>query len=327
MGSRVAAADHEKSFFDGVDISVAGIATLAQLAERDTRISRRRGLAAAIARDAADAQRQYTPDHPAAIAPALASGLKATRALVARTEASGLAEPGKSDVAFELGVKERQFQRALAAALQVSLQTSVGTGGGGRAGRGGGRGAAAAPATTAEAAPPPPPAPPNGGAQPAPVFTTAIPGQAFNVEGRIFNENAEPLAVDRLEVLASDGKNWSIRETDATPVREVAPGKEGQWRFSVTVPADATLTRPYFSRPDEEQPYYDILDARYRNLPRAPYPLALRATTHLQRSAIRNRTDSPDRRTDIGNRRGIESPHGRAGDFRYRLAVGVALYR
>ena len=92
-GSRVAAADHEESFFDGVDISLAGIATLAQLAERDTQFLKD-GLAA-IARDAADAQRQYTPDHPAAIAPALASGLKATRALRAQTEASALAEPGK----------------------------------------------------------------------------------------------------------------------------------------------------------------------------------------------------------------------------------------
>ncbi len=273
-GSRVAlpgqgAADHETSFFDGIDVSVGGIATLAQ---GDAQFLRD-GLGA-IARDAADAMRQFTPDHPVAIAPALAAGLKATRALVAQVEASGLAEPGKSDVAFELGVKERQFQRALAAALEVSLQTSVGTGGGGRAGRGGGRGAQ--PTTTAETAPPT--APPNGGAQPAPSFTIAIPGQGFNVEGRIFNENAEPLTIDRMEVLASDGKNWDIRATDAAPVHEVPPGKEGQWRFAVTVPADAALTRPYFSRPDDEQPYYDILDERYRNLPRAPYPLSLRAT-------------------------------------------------
>jgi len=115
-GSRVApsgqaVADHEASFFDGVDVSLAGIATLAQ---GDTQFLKD-GLAA-IARDVADAQRQYTPDHPAAIAPALAAGLKTTRTLLTQTEASTLAEPGKSDVAFELGVKERQFQRALAAA-------------------------------------------------------------------------------------------------------------------------------------------------------------------------------------------------------------------
>ena len=78
-----------------------------------------------IARDAADALRQYTPDRPAAIAPLLADGLKSTRALIDQVRASKLADPGKSDVLFELGVKEEQFQRALAAALEVSLQTTV----------------------------------------------------------------------------------------------------------------------------------------------------------------------------------------------------------
>ena len=40
------------------------------------------------------------------------------------------------------------------------------------------------------------------------------------------------------------------------------------------MPADAALTRPYFTRPDEEQAYYDLADPRYRNLPLAPYPLS-----------------------------------------------------
>jgi LmbE family N-acetylglucosaminyl deacetylase len=288
-GSRVAAGEHESSFFDGVDISLGGIATLAQ---GDTQFVKD-GLAP-IARDAADALRQYTPDRPAAIAPLLAEGLKATRMLLDRVRASSLAEPGKSDVAFELEVKERQFQKALTAALEVSLQTSVGAGAGGRGGRGGGRGAA----NTAETAPAPQPQ-----AAPAPAaFTMAIPGQNFNVEGRIFNVNGEPLTVERLDVLASDGKNWSIRESDATPIREVGAGKEGQWRFSVTVPADAALTRPYFSRPDEEQPYYDILDARYRNLPRAPYPLAMRATLTYNGVpfAIEQTVDTSERISGIG---------------------------
>ena len=36
---------------------------------------------------------------------------------VAKVKASSLAEPGKSDVLYELGVKEKQFQKGLAAAL------------------------------------------------------------------------------------------------------------------------------------------------------------------------------------------------------------------
>ena len=276
-GSRVQAAEREVSFFDGIDVSLAGIATLAP---GDTQFVKD-GLAP-IARDAAEALRQYAPDRPAAIAPVLADGLKATRVLLEQVRASKLAEPGRSDIAFELEVKERQFSRALAAALQVSLQTLVAAerpqGAAGRGGRGGGRGAAAPAATTADAPPPPPP---NGGGAAGPTFTMAIPGQSFGVEGRIFNENSEPLGIDGVEVLAADGKNWSIRQggdTKEAPTHEVAPGKEGRWSFSITVPADAAFTRPYFSRPDEEQPYYDLADERYRNLPLAPYPLAIRAT-------------------------------------------------
>jgi LmbE family N-acetylglucosaminyl deacetylase len=262
-GSRVKAEDRETSFFDGIDVSLGGIAALAQ---GDTKFLTD-GLSG-IAGDAAEALRQYAPDRPASIAPLLANGLKSTRALIEQVRASKLAEPGKGDVLFELDVKERQFQRALSAALEVSLQTTVAAErpqGGGRAGRG-------------AAAPDSPPPPPGGGqGRGGPTFTIAIPGQSFNVEGSIFNENSTPLTVQKVELLASDGKDWNIR-LDGKAIEEVAPGKEAQWRFAVTVPADAALTRPYFSRPDEEQPYYNITDERYLNLPLPPYPLAMRAT-------------------------------------------------
>ena len=39
------------------------------------------------------------------------------------------------------------------------------------------------------------------------------------------------------------------------------------------------MTRPYFTRADEEQPYYDLDDPRYRNLSLAPYPLAARCAS------------------------------------------------
>jgi len=262
-GSRVKAEDHETSFFDGIDTSLGGIASLAQ---GDTKFLKD-GLGA-IAGDAADALKQYSPERPAGVAPLLANGLKSTRALIEQVRASKLPEPGKSDVLFELDVKEQQFQRALSACLEVSLQTAVAAErpqGGGRAGRG-----AAAPDS-------PPPAPGGGQGRGGPTFTVAIPGQSFNVEGSIFNENSAPLTIDKMELIAADGKNWNIRP-DGAPITEVAPGKEAQWRFAVIVPSDAALTRPYFSRPDEEQPYYDISDQRYLNLPLPPYPLAMRAT-------------------------------------------------
>jgi LmbE family N-acetylglucosaminyl deacetylase len=273
-GSRVPAADKETSFFDGIDVTLGGIATLAQ---GDTQflkdgLSRISGLAA-------DALKQYAVDRPAAIAPILADGLKATRALSDQVRNSQLAEPGKSDVAFELRVKEQQFEKALAAALEISFQTTVASeeGGRGRGGRGG-RGPSTAPTTPVAGAAPTPPQGrgPFGGRGNGPTFTIAIPGQSFAVDAEIYNQSPENLTVESIDVQASDGKNWTIRPTGAVE-HEVAAGKEVQWKFAVAAPADASSTRPYFTRPNEEQPYYNLIDERYRNLPLSPYPLASRA--------------------------------------------------
>ncbi len=283
--SRVPAAEHETSFFDGIDVTLGGIATLAK---GDTQFLKD-GLNQ-VARLSADALKQYVADRPVTIAPILADGLKATRALREQVRNSQLPEPGKSDVEFELRAKEQQFEKALAAALEISFQTTVASeeGGRGRGGRGG-RGpvvAEAAPPAGAAGVPPAssgttPPAPPQGrgpfgGRGNGPTFTIAIPGQSFAVEAEIYNQSPENLTVESVDVQSSDGKNWSIRPTGAVE-HEVAPGKEVQWKFAVAAPADASFTRPYFTRPNEEQPYYNLIDERYRNLPLAPYPLATRA--------------------------------------------------
>ena len=41
-----------------------------------------------------------------------------------------------------------------------------------------------------------------------------------------------------------------------------SPPRPTETRRSVTIPANAKLTRPYFSRPDIEQPYYDLSDPK-----------------------------------------------------------------
>jgi len=279
-GSRVPAADKETSFFDGMDVTLSGIATLAN---GDTQFLKD-GLSQ-ISRLAADALKQYAADRPATIAPILADGLKTTRVLSGQVRNSQLAEPGKSDVQFELHLKEQQFEKTLAAALEISFQTEVASEEGGR-GRGrGGRGPAtaetAAPAATAApGAPAATPVPegrgPFGVRGSGPTFTMAIPGQSFAVEAQIYNQSPENLTVESVDVQSSDGKNWTIRPTGAVE-HEVAAGKEVQWKFAVAAPADASFTRPYFTRPNEEQPYYNLIDERYRNLPLSPYPLATRA--------------------------------------------------
>jgi LmbE family N-acetylglucosaminyl deacetylase len=260
-GSRVAAADTEKSFFDGIDVSLRGIATLAT---GDTQFLKD-GLAK-VSQLAADAMNQYAVERPAGIAPLLADGLREMRKLIGQVQSSSLAESGKSDVLFELRVKERQFEKSLTASLEIFLQTTVLATETAR-----GRGT---PQSSTEAAY----VSGRGGRGGGPTFTIAIPGQSFAIEAQVYNEGPESVAVAGIEIAASDGKNWNLRPArSGIPFDEVAGGAQHPWRFDVIVPQDAALTRPYFKRPDEEQPYYAVLDDRYRNLPLAPYPLAAHA--------------------------------------------------
>jgi LmbE family N-acetylglucosaminyl deacetylase len=239
--SRVAAAEHEDSFYDGIDVSVNGIGSLVP-SEPDYL---KNGLAE-IARLADRASEEYRPDQPYGIAPVLADGLRATRQLAAQVRSGTLPEPGKSDVAFELGVKEQQFENALTQALGLSLDAVV------------------APDKAAQ------------GRNPfnfaMPTFTIAIPGQSFGVEARLLNPSPEAIDIDSVSVKASDGKTWTITAAEV-PHHMDAPVAIAA-RFNVTVPADAELTRPYFSRKDEEQAYYNLDNPKFRGESLAPYPLA-----------------------------------------------------
>jgi LmbE family N-acetylglucosaminyl deacetylase len=257
-GSRVTSGDKETSFFDGIDVSLSGIATLAT---GDTKFLED-GLSR-ISQAAADAMKQYAVDRPAGIAPLLADGLKTTRALIDQVQSSRLAEPGKSDVLFELRVKQQQFEKALAASLEISFQTTVAAEEPAR-----GRGAQSSTDAAFLSG--------RGGRGGGPTFTIAIPDQSFAVEAQLYDEGPENVAVSSVEVTPADGKNWNIKSASSGG-NEIKGRAQSQWRFDVTVPSNATLTRPYFTRPDEEQPYYDLIDARYRNLPLAPYPLAVYA--------------------------------------------------
>ncbi len=265
-GSRVPAEEKEQSFYDGMDVTIPGIASMTK--EQPEFL--KRGLAeidAAVKKAVAG----YRPEQPNGIAPALAEGLARTQSLLGEMRTSSLAEPGRSNAIFELEQKQMQFGKALTAALGLSLNAMV---------------------LTDRVAMGP------YGPMAAETFSIAVPGQTFGVQAQLVNEGGETVEVKAAKLDTPDGKAWKI---DAKPAGDVVPEasrrmgpmaptkisaapsslaarQEAKFRFQVTAPMDASFTRPYFAREDEEQPYYDLKDARYRNLSLMPYPVSATLT-------------------------------------------------
>ena len=241
--SQVPASGRESSFFDGIDISMAGIAGLAQdqpNAFLKEALSRVDGLVV-------QAMRDFSLDHTEKVAPSLAQGLRETRALVAQVSASGLSEEAKYNILHELAIKQDQFQQAIVESLGFSLEATVA----------------------------PKKEPPRAnffGGGPTETFAFAVPGQDFAVKIHLDNPSAGALKLDRVWLQLPTGESWTV--TPESPVAASLPARqELDQRFDVRVPNNAAATRPYFARPNDEQPYYDIVDERYLNLPLPPYPL------------------------------------------------------
>jgi LmbE family N-acetylglucosaminyl deacetylase len=123
-GSRVADGEKEQSFFDGVDVSLAGIASLAPGAGGylPMGLARLRGIVT-------QATKQFSAERPGASAPLLRDGLRETRVLLAQVEAASLPAGQKQSVLHELRVKEVQWNDALVEALGLRLVPEAASGG------------------------------------------------------------------------------------------------------------------------------------------------------------------------------------------------------
>ena len=178
------------SFFDGIDVSLNGIATLAH--GRHAISEGRPG--GDRASWPADAMKQYS--RRSSVRDRADSGGRAE----GDTRADGPS-------AVELACRARQERRAvrtgregtavreaLAASLEISFQTTVATPEGWRrGGRGRGRRSRtqAAAANASAAAAPPAADGRSRRTRRGPTFTIAIPGQSFAVEAQLFNESPE----------------------------------------------------------------------------------------------------------------------------------------
>ena len=245
-GSLVKASEHETNFFDGIDTSLTGIASLAH---GDTAFLSA-GLKE-IDQHLATATLGYLPAAPAKIAPELALGYQRTRSLIDAVRASSLSPDDKDNVIYELQIKLAQFNTALVEAL--GLQVNALTLAHGNAGTS------------------------NFFNGPDETPASVTPGEEFEV--RIHVTSAAPwstggnLRLTKTWLASPEKEAWKIERT-GSPGMDKASSIEGDAIYKVTVPRDAAYTRPYFTRPTPEQPYYDIADTSLLNLPFAPYPLA-----------------------------------------------------
>ncbi|GAC1356010.1 MAG: hypothetical protein NVSMB3_01850 [Acidobacteriaceae bacterium] len=250
FGSHIQSAETESGFFDGIDTSLAGIASLSgpHAPEFLTR-----GLAS-INQSVEAATRAFSAQNTSDIVPMLSAGLKETDSLVAEVQRSSMEPRAQYDVLFELRAKQRQFSDALVAALGLSIEADV------------------VPAPQA-----------SGDSIPAEfrgvqtTFQMATPGLPLHVRVHLFEGGAQPVDIQSLTLVASSGKQWKVTPEGAAAPKTLLPGKAVDARFSAVVPADEPYTRPYFSRANLGDSRYSVSDPTLIGQPFAPYPLEARA--------------------------------------------------
>ena len=232
-GSRVKTGETEKNFFDGVDVSLEGMASLAASSPAGETAFLGDGLAKidGLVKQAMEA---YTIAAPEKTAPFLREGLQATDALIAQVKASKLAAQEKYDLLHELKVKRVQFNDALVEALGLSLRAQVaGKGGGGPFARFG-----------------------DG----ADTFVTAVPGQSFGVQVQVVGGTEVPVTVTKVSLVRADGAAQD-QEVKELLKKDKAYGEVRP----VTLSDSEPVTQPPFARASAEQAYYDVKDPAMRN--------------------------------------------------------------
>jgi LmbE family N-acetylglucosaminyl deacetylase len=222
---------HEKDFFDGIDTTLAGLASRlgGEPAKARFVVSELTEIQSQVNQASAIAERD-----PAAAAGPLMLGLREVNKLVEEVQASTLSAAARKDLLVALDTKREQLERAaaLAAGAELDVAADVPVG------------------TNADDA------------------FMAVPGQSFEVTAHFGSRAKTELRKIELDlppgwtyrkVSHGDGRDPS------PPLRMTRD--EGTIMFRVTVPNDAQYTRPYWHRDDPERDALNTIDdAQYVTL-------------------------------------------------------------
>jgi len=234
--------EHESSYFDGIDISLPAIADYAPAAQQGPWKTRLSELNATVEKASA----AFDATKPEALASLFAQGLTQTNALLTDIAASSLPADAKYNMTHELLLKQQQFNDALGQSLGLSILATVSSG------------------VVRQG--------PFGDTSSQPGSQTVIPGQKFSVNLHIADQSTQPIDITSTKLVSHAGEGWTF--TPTAPVQgTLAAGDAKDQLISATVPTNAELTKPYFSRPSLQQSYYDINVPQDLGLPTTPYPL------------------------------------------------------
>lgn len=240
------------SFFDGIDISLAGMASLVRSGDTGFLVAGLKEIQSHVTA----AQSSYQPTHPERVAPELALGYQSAQKLIDQIGSTSLSAADKANLDHELRIKLTQFNTALAEALGLQVNALLSTGEESRFG-------------------------PND--TPA----TVTPGSQIQVRVRVTAaDSGSAVQLARVWLANPDGDHWALSRVSGTDSATPAPVSTDVL-FRTEIPANAQLTRPYFTRPNIEQAYYNVADPRWAGLPLAPYPLAGWAEFHYRGVPIR----------------------------------------
>jgi LmbE family N-acetylglucosaminyl deacetylase len=232
---------HEKSFFDGLDTSLSGLAAkLGVEANRVPHLHDELTAVSASAVKAADAAKGNDVSAAAApLIPVVAGLDKAANEI----QQSTLNRAAKVDLLTAIRAKQQQAETALNLALGVSLTADVSSDGN----------------------------PQIHAAKEADALTTVSPSQEFLIHVTLHNGSKQPLVIDHVKLEVPAG--WNTIQGRTNP-ETISAGKDLDADFRLQVPKDTPYTRPYWHRdnPDAESITH-VDNEKYATLPFPPPPL------------------------------------------------------
>ncbi len=233
---------HEKSFFDGINVTLPAVADQADAAAK---LPRLRSELQQIAKLIADATSAAKGGDGSTSAAPLAKAVSSLKQAGSEIESSNLASAAKVELLTEIATKQQQAETALNLALGLTLVTDVSQ----------------------------KPGPSASVPKEADALTTVSPGQEFTVAVTFHNGSKRPVAIDHISLEVPAGWNTINAKTKS---ETIAPGKDLHADFGLRVPKETPYTRPYWHRDDPNTESLNHIDnEQYATLP-FPSP-ALRA--------------------------------------------------